>query len=143
MNYIKIKGSSKDRRDIANVVVIWFLKKNLPKFKTLDITVDIIDCYKKSKSYGYCECIDDRHREFKIEIDKKMRLFDFVTSLCHELIHLKQYARFEMKHLPTNKTQWKKTIFKDNEINYYESPWEKEAYRLEKKLAIECFEKCL
>jgi hypothetical protein len=142
MNHVEIKGSTKERREIAQKTIDWFLRKNLPRFKTLDITVNILDCYKTSKAYGYCVAMDDKHRKFSIEIDKRLRLFDFVTSLCHELVHLKQYAKFEIEDVSLNKIKWKKTIFKDT-IKYDDMPWEKEAYKLETKLAIECFKECL
>ena len=142
MNYIEVNGSTAERRLIAEKTVKWFFSKHLPRFTTLDITVDIVDCYKMSKAYGYCLAVDDKQRKFKIEVDKRLRLFDFVTSLCHELIHLKQYAKFEMKEIAVDKIKWKKTIFKDS-IKYDDMPWEKEAYKLETKLALECFEDCL
>jgi hypothetical protein len=53
------------------------------------------------------------------------------------MVHLKQYARRELRNV-NGKTMWKK---KDHSnTDYWDAPWEKEAYKLEKKLATECFE---
>ena len=59
--------------------------------------------------------IGDNNREFYIEIDKKLNLKEMVLTICHEMVHVKQYARNE------------KAI-------------ESEACRLEPKLALECWE---
>ena len=141
MNNIIIKGSTKERRHVALKTTQWFLRKFLPRFKTLEIEIKLNDCYKKSKTYGYCLAIDDKHREFEIQVDKSLRLFDFTATLCHELIHLKQYARFEMRDIGLNEIKWKKTIFKNKDYNT--APWENEAYRFESKLAKMCFEEVL
>jgi len=143
MNFIEVIGGSKDRRDVAKETTNWFLKNYLPRFRTLDITINLIGCYKsENRLYGQCVVIDNAHREFEIDIDKNLRLFDFVSTLCHELIHLKQYARFEMKDVDANKIRWKASIFKDT-IMYDDAPWEKEAYKLDVKLAKKCFEDVL
>jgi hypothetical protein len=86
--------------------------------------------------------VGQNNREFELEIDKNLRLYDFVSTLCHELTHLKQYARGEMKQLDDGRTRWKKVIYSEN-TSYEESPWEKEAFRVEKQLAMQCFEEVL
>lgn len=109
--------------------------------QTLDITVKFSACFEKKNVYGYC-LMGENNREFEIEIDKNLRLYDFVSTLCHELTHLKQYARNEMRQLDNGQVRWKKTIY-SNDVGYYESPWEKEAFEVEKKLALQCFEEVL
>ena len=63
-----------------------------------------------------------------------------VTALCHEMVHVKQFARKEMVDgVETGVARWKsKTIPLDT--NYWDLPWEKEAYRMEKKLANSVWE---
>jgi hypothetical protein len=82
----------------------------------------------------------ENNRQFFIEIDKKQNLKDIVTTLCHEMVHVKQYARKEMDNGQTNgRARWKsKSIPMDT--NYYDLPWEKEAYRMQDKLADMCWE---
>lgn len=141
MNELEIIGGTKAQKELVTKVVGWYLKKALPRVRTLDITVRLTKCMQKSGAYGYC-LEGDSNRHFEIEIDKNLRLFDFVSTLLHELTHLKQYARKEMVFQPDGRTRWKKKVYPLT-VSYEESPWEKEAFRNEKQLAIECFEAVL
>jgi len=139
MNMIEVTGGTKLQRDLAIKVVEWYIKKILPRMRTLDITVNLTNCIKYG-AYGYCT-EGDSNRDFEIEVDKSLRLYDFVSTLTHELTHMKQYARGEMKYMSDGRTRWKKKIYSD--ISYADSPWEKEAFRVEKQLALQCFEEVL
>ena len=79
--------------------------------------------------------ICDRKREFVIEADNKQGIVQLVTTIVHEMIHVKQWVRNEMDDgCSGNIARWKsKTIPADT--NYYDLPWEKEAYRMETCLA--------
>ena len=140
MNCVEVIGGNKAKKELAHHVVGWYLDTVLPRMKTLDITVKLSTCM-KGGAYGYC-MMGENNREFEIEIDKNLRLYDFVSTLCHELTHLKQYARGEMKQLDDGRTRWKKVIYSEN-TSYEDSPWEKEAFRVEKQLAMQCFEEVL
>jgi len=140
MNCVEVIGGKKDRKELAQRVIAWYLDTVMPRMKTLDITVNLTKCMEKG-AYGYC-MVGENNREFEIEIDKNLRLYDFVSTLCHELTHLKQYARGEMKQLDDGRTRWKKVIYSEN-TSYEDSPWEKEAFRVEKQLAMQCFEEVL
>ena len=78
----------------------------------------------------------DDTRTFELEIDKKINLQNFVTTLCHEMIHVKQYARKEINGIDLC---WKgRNVPEDTD--YWNLPWEKEAYRLQKRYADEIWE---
>ena len=54
------------------------------------------------------------------------------------MVHLKQFARRELRWCNKyHNNMWKKAIH--NYTPYDSQPWEKEAYRFEKRLAIEFF----
>ena len=107
------------------------ISKLLSRFRTLDITVNLVNI--KSEAIGFC-MMEDKN-QFEIELDKKLSIKDMVTALCHEMVHVKQFARKEMVDgIETGVARWKsKKISLDT--NYWDLPWEKEAYRMEKKLA--------
>ena len=63
---------------------------------------------------------------------------NWVVNLAHEMVHVKQFARGE---LDSGLTSWKSNKYCAN-IEYWHQPWEKEARRLQFKLAEE-FEKSL
>ena len=38
----------------------------------------------------------DNRRDYLIEVSKDLTIKDFVMTLCHEMVHVKQYVRKEM-----------------------------------------------
>ena len=93
MNIVEITGGKKFQRNIAENVVWYMIHKLMPRHRTLDILVEIVDI--KSDAVGFC-MMQNSNREFCIEIDKKQSLKDFVTTIVHEMIHVKQWVRNEM-----------------------------------------------
>jgi hypothetical protein len=128
MNYIEVTGGNKFQREIAEKVVYEMISALMPRVRTLDINIEI----KKftGDTVGWC-LMGDTHKEFEIEVSKDLSLKDFVTTICHEMVHVKQYYRKEMDG---ESMRWKKKVLPEN-TNYYELPWEKEAYRMQDKLA--------
>jgi len=133
MNLIEVTGGKKAERAIAQETVEWCLKRLLPRHRTITIDVEFKG---NLDAYGYCMEEDDRGREFTLTIKKGLGLFDLVSTICHEMVHLKQYARRELRNVNGN-TMWKKKSY--NDIDYWKAPWEKEAYKMEGPMAIECF----
>jgi len=58
---------------------------------------------------------------------------EMMSVLCHEMVHAKQYLR---KELDIDGNRWKGKAFKVSSKDVYalNSPWEKEAYKLESKM---------
>ena len=137
MNLVTVTGAKKEQRELAEKIVNWCIKEMMPRMKTLDIEVKLKDL--KGNAYGYCMQGDD-NRTFELEIDKNLSLYDFFSTICHEMVHVKQYARKEMRfNERTGATMWKKSRVSNN-TDYMDLPWEKEAFRLERGLAMKCFE---
>jgi hypothetical protein len=85
----------------------------------------------RGQSEGLCEALDNR--SFIIDV----ALFgNWLSTLAHEMVHVKQFAKGE---LDSALTQWKSNKYCEN-IDYWDQPWEKEARRLQNKLVLE-FEK--
>lgn len=132
-NIVEVSGGNKFQRDIAHKTIAFMIKKLMPRMRTLDINLEICDI--KSDAVGFAMMGDDT-RTFELEVDKKIKLNDFVTTLCHEMIHVKQYARKEINGVDLC---WKgRNVPKDTD--YWNLPWEKEAYRLQKRYADEIWE---
>jgi len=83
MNCVEVIGGKKDRKELAQRVIAWYLDTVMPRMKTLDITVNLTKCMEKG-AYGYC-MVGENNREFEIEIIRTfvyMILFLlFATSL--------------------------------------------------------------
>jgi len=131
MNSVFVIGGRAKERELAEKVVGWSIKKLMPRMRTLNIVVS----FEKIDAYGYC-MEEDTNREFTLTIQRGLPIQELIGTIVHEMIHVKQYARRELRNV-NGKTMWKT---KDHSnTDYFDAPWEKEAYRLEKPLTAECF----
>lgn len=83
---------------------------------------------------GLCEAVDNRN--FIIDV---AMYGNWLSTLAHELVHVKQFARGE---LDFGLTRWKS---KSNmgDVDYWDQPWEKEARKLQNKLLLKFAEEGL
>ena len=123
MNFIDTIGGNKKQRELITDVAYFCVDKLMPRMKTLEIEIQINNL--KAQAVGYCMMQDD-NRTFELEVDKKLDDDELITTVCHEMVHVKQYARNE---LGINDNH-------DGE-NYYDLPYEKEAYELQEILIKE------
>jgi hypothetical protein len=132
MNVVTAWGGNKKRRELAERVVNFCIVELMPRMRTLDICVEITnDC----PNCGYCLAVNPR--EFVIEVKNCKDDLEFIETICHEMVHVKQGARKELLDISLTLKKWKGeewiTIFSDIE-DYFNFPWEKEAYALESVL---------
>lgn len=134
MNIVEVKGGKGYQRDIAHKTVAYCIKQLLPRHRTLDIEVKLVTI--KSDATGYA-MVGDTNRQFEIEIDKNQTIKEFVTTICHEMVHVKQYARKEIDGIHQ---RWKGVDLPKG-TKYYDYPWEIEAYDLQEDLADDIWHK--
>ena len=135
MNIVEVTGGKAKERELVEATVNWCIKKMMPRMRTLDIEVTLRNI---DSAYGYC-LEGSTNREFELDIRKGLSLFDLVSTVCHEMVHVKQYARGELGHRSDGSQKWKAKPNLPRETHYMATPWEKEAYEKEAGLAIECF----
>jgi hypothetical protein len=71
-------------------------------------------------------------------IDTAMSIENLIITLAHEMVHVKQYARGQITHGKNLKSKfWMGQKIKSQ---YYDSPWEVEAYSRERVLANKIFQ---
>jgi len=100
--------------------------------ETLDICVHLD---KLPEADGYCLAVTNR--EFNLEIEKTLTEDDFITAICHEMVHVKQFARGETKDVNLFTKQWKGIDYLSaysTVDEYMTLPWEKEAYEMQEIL---------
>ena len=108
-------------KKLCEDVVCWFVSKYLPRHK-LEIEV-LHRGMKRESAYGYCD-VAGRHynpREFLIELDTHMDKETYTKTLIHELYHVLQFCRGELK-LKSSKRYYKGECMED--LEYYEQPHE-------------------
>ena len=94
MNYIEVnlgKGVSNTRKVLTKEIAEWCLGQLLPKVRTLDITIDLLNELDGGAD-GYQWSGEDNRQHF-IEINENQYYDDFVTAVMHEMVHVKQDYR--------------------------------------------------
>ena len=132
MNNVEVHGSTKSKRNLTEDVVHFCIQEMMPRMETLDVCVHLD---KLPEADGYCLAVTNR--EFHLEIEKTLTEDDFITAVCHEMVHVKQFARGETKDLNLFTKQWKGTEYLSaySTIDEYMTlPWEKEAYEMQEIL---------
>ena len=83
--------------------------------------------------YGWCYVVDSnwRPRSFLIEIHNQLPVEDYIKTLLHELQHVLQHVRGDLRDKRGIRC-WKGIDCED--LNYSEQPWELEAHSKEHEL---------
>ena len=71
-------------------------------------------------------------------LDSGLDVERLVLTVAHEMVHVKQYARGQIKHKIGAKTYY--WMGKPNRKKYFEQPWELEAFSKERILANKVFQ---
>jgi hypothetical protein len=141
---IRVTGGTASQKKYIPSVINFCIQKLMPRMNDLDIVVRMKDL-KNDSVYGYCLALDgprpDRPRDFELEIEKNMPLRKVLETICHEMVHVKQYARGELyESQRIAKYRWQGKYISNN-IDYWDQPWEIEAHGREAGLFIRWAEK--
>ena len=91
MNLVTVKGGKKGQRQLAEQIVYLMLDRlGLGRTRSLTIDLEIIrNLEKKEGVQGWHWEVEDK-LDHEIGIDAGLGVRDFITSICHEMVHLKQ-----------------------------------------------------
>lgn len=146
MTKIRTSGLSKIQQKISREFSNFVMRKFFPRsYHSFSIKIKgICDLVKKEETYADCmyEYIDPRPKDFVIRIDNNLDNEMFVKTLAHELTHVKQWAKGEMKIYERNfkVTRWQNQKIRHDLINYFDMPWEIEAHGREHGLYAQYIE---
>lgn len=118
----------------ANHIADNLLSKKLKK--TINVKIQVID---NLGAGGYCDFEEQwpyPPRDFTIELDRTKKIIHMFLALAHEMVHLKQYAKGEVKDKLYRRKYvkvWMGQVY-DDDVSYWDQPWEIEAYGLENSL---------
>ena len=132
---LSITGSNKKNRKLVKQAAQWYAERLMGK-RLMNSLVIHINLRRNLITKEGCEgtaiweddnC--DRPREFTIELDLTYSIRDVLITLAHELVHVKQWAKGEMyEYTKSPMVRFHKTKFELDDINYWDYPWEIEAF---------------
>ena len=129
--FVLVYGGTKKQRWLVEDIAWWFCEKYFKRFKYFNIEIDL--CKIPEKVQGWCMEIDKNCSH--IQIDKRLEGDDFITCVLHELVHVKQQFKGELKEMKGIEKMWKGEVYIG--IDYLNLPWEKEAYHMQEVLLDE------
>ncbi len=129
--FVLVYGGTKKQRWLVEDIAWWFCEKYFKRFKSFNIEIDL--CKIPEKVQGWCMEIDKNCSH--IQIDKRLEGDDFITCVLHELVHVKQQFKGELKEMKGIEKMWKGEVYIG--IDYLNLPWEKEAYHMQEVLLDE------
>lgn len=134
--YIRGKNDRLTRREIKNIIS-FSSQLLLGKKLTNNVIIIIKNCQLKKNEWGYCGPTDYNnfsHREFEILLNNRASKKNQIITLLHEMIHVKQYARNELKCYDMQRYKWLGKKLEVEPQEYETLPWEIEASMSEEVL---------
>jgi hypothetical protein len=129
---LSIDGGTRKEQRMVHDAFNFALKYLMPRKRNLTIDINITDIPDDAEAY-HC-CIEKGQHE--IEVQTGLIEEDFVTAIFHEMVHVKQHERGELKDHGVRKA-WKGeeyiSLFSTTD-EYMALPWEEEAYRLQEEM---------
>tara|TARA_B110000858_G_C17750601_1_gene449457 strand:+ start:83 stop:559 length:477 start_codon:yes stop_codon:yes gene_type:complete len=149
---VTVIGGTKKQRQLTENVVWYCISELMPRHSTLEIEVQLTKCLDEG-AYGFC-ALGNTDRDFTIEVDKRIPKFKngnpnlsglnrFIETICHEMVHVYQTATGLMiDRVYPVKLGYRK-LWKTKDGSYVDythaswskQPWERQAIRMEGKLA--------
>jgi len=132
---VNVKGSNKGVRTLVEVAAEWYAEKLMGKRLTNGLGINIKldrNLLKKDNMEGSAIYDDDtrRPKNFTVELDSTCSIRNILITLAHEMVHVKQWAKDEMyEYYNTPKmVRFKGKKFNMDDVDYWDYPWEIEAY---------------
>lgn len=120
---IFVTGGTFKQRQLTYDLVEFAWKKLMPRIINCEINVEL-----KNMAVYEGTCIDTDVRQYEIEISKSLTGDNFITTVFHEMVHVKQYVRKEL---------FSECNFYSTRDEYLNLPWEIEAYKTQETLLEE------
>ena len=134
---IEIKSRSATKRAFLSAIVPFIAKElNLAESKyTL-----IVHTEGKLRNSMGCEGVIFKtgEKELTMFVDTALTLSSMLLTVAHEMVHVKQYAKGQLKSIMNSRGQSKLFWFGKSwsHVGYDDYPWEKEAFRRQSELAL-------
>lgn len=125
---------------LVEFIAVKFIRSDVRDQMTINVILDG-DLYARQKDFGTSVWEDTNHRgkEFTIELAVDRGFPTVLETIAHEMVHVKQLALGERRphvrdpHVETFRSR----KYDDREIDYWDLPWEIEAYGREKGLVAQ------
>ena len=136
MNIQVISRSKAKRSFLEAISLLYENKLNLGSNK-VDLLIYTVANFRNSTGFnGAAYRVDDN--TITVALDSRLKTEELVQTLAHEMVHVKQYAKGQLKNKVDKKGRTYQTwLGRRYDAHYYDQPWEIEAFKRERLLANE------
>jgi hypothetical protein len=132
LNYV-VDMRKGDRKDFIEGIVQLFIRELKLSTSKKELVIFTKKGFEKQTGaagmvYPYDENI------ITMDIDSQLTPERLVDVLSHEMVHVKQLAKGQLKY-KGKKIYWKGNFVNHKKLSYYDHPWEHEAWKNQKILA--------
>jgi len=131
---LSIRGVKRHKNRLLYRKAIEFYLRELSLHRLyLTLNFKFHDFSNKKDYHGFCwsEEAEADPRTFWIEINRKLSVKEQLSTIAHELVHVRQFARNELYDVSSTIIRWKKEKFDTENMDYSDYPWEQQAYFLQ------------
>jgi hypothetical protein len=135
---IKFYGTFKNKkvtikfcREAIKFAANLLMSKRLQKNLEIEVFIrKIDDDDRDTVATCYSLDIEERPKYFELELDKNLGPYKVIRAIMHEMVHVMQRASGVMFDYtrPANQVRYHKKIFNEKKLEYWDWPWEIEAY---------------
>jgi hypothetical protein len=124
-------------KELKNNIIdaAYFFAGKLIHSKSLNligVNVELADIGSVKEFHGFTDQVGPY--DYTIVLNRSLGKKNLLTTLAHEMVHVKQMVKKELRHNKNGDLYWKKTLYENHENTLLDSPWELEAYDLEEQL---------
>ena len=133
-----ITGQIKNRKVVYCYMIMLIKELGMNRLRKPIIHVKFVT--NADGAYGLCDGKKGEYAEILIarkcpHTGRKLGFIEMMQTLAHEMVHARQFIRGQL----FNEGGWAWKGRNADGYEYENQPWEKEAYKLEKELFMECF----
>lgn len=129
---IFVQGDSKAKHNFTRGMAMLLAKQLKCDNSKKDLFIILKRGFQSSYAFnGITHYKDD---EVVIAIDSSLKEEKFMTTLAHEMVHVKQICKGQLKFEDSITTTWMRKHFVNADHNYIDLPWEYEAFSLQEIL---------
>jgi hypothetical protein len=129
MQFKIVKCPDKDFKPFVSEAASFFAQELIPNTRIRNNCKTKIVFTNKIKEYGYASIAGfntkKQPRDFLIEIHPGIGARMILETLAHEMVHIKQYV---MNETDDGLTRWRNKKIDSNKVDYWNHPWEIDAY---------------
>lgn len=138
---IELQRGSRYKREVTSSLATFVAYKLMPRMAPkLCVQFQFVTgLFKRDGIFGDCSYYESERdpREFVVRLDAGIEQLDLLKTVAHEMVHVKQISRSELKELIRSPYYRFHKKYYHKSIDYFDKPWEIEAHGREEGLVVQ------